>query len=146
MQPPPLKSKFFEFKDLISRPWQAWFNIVGKSGYVDRGDPSGWDFELGVLTTDATWNDLDLSGIVPGGATIVLLTVNIKDDTAGSRIMFRENGNSNAYNISPLNTQEANYRLYGDCWVKPDKNRIIEYNAEDVTWTSIEILVRGWFI
>ena len=59
--------------------------------YVDRGDPSSWDFQEGDLTTDNTWRDLDLSSIVPSGAVAVHLYVLIKDDTANKNIKFRKN-------------------------------------------------------
>jgi hypothetical protein len=144
MQPAPLKARFFETKDLISRSWQRWFNLVSQVGYVDRGDPSAYDFTEATLTTDATWNDLDLSSIVPKGAVEVRLYFRIKAATVGRHLLFRENGNANAINRGGAITQVANEWAYGETNVTLDKNCVIEYYGSNITFTEIDIVVRGW--
>jgi len=120
---------------------------AGGSQYVDRGDPdTGWDFALGDLTTDDTWNDLDLSSIVPAGAVAVNLAIQINDDISDSSIHFRKNGNINADTIISSRTQVASIILEKSFIVGCDTDRIVEYNANAVTWVTINIMVLGWWI
>jgi hypothetical protein len=114
--------------------------------FVDRGDPSGFDLTLGSMTTDGNWHDWDLSSIVPAGATAVLISARITDDAAGSLFQLRENGNSNVYNTSVISTQVANIGFFMDMITACDTNRIVEYTAENLTWTAINLTVRGWWV
>jgi hypothetical protein len=112
----------------------------------DRGDPADWDFEVGDLTTDAAWNDLDLSGIVDEDAIAVILRVIVQDaDGVESAIAFRKNGNSNVHSSLRVRTQVAGVRNDAQLIVFCDTDRKIEYNASDVTWTAINIAVVGWY-
>lgn len=113
--------------------------------YVDRGDPSAWDFQIGDLTTDGTWRDLDLSSIVPSGAVAVHLYVLVQDDSANKNIKFRKNGNANNYNVSTVRSIVANQNSQQDIIVSCDSNRIVEYKASNTSWTQIIILVKGWW-
>lgn len=112
--------------------------------FVDRGDPAAADFTS--FTTDSYWHDLDLSSIVPSGAKAVLLGLELLDDAAGSYFLVRKNGNSNAYNADKIRTQVANISMDGNLIVFVDANRVIEYRAAAVTFSSIEMVVRGWWI
>jgi hypothetical protein len=115
-----------------------------QTGFVDRGDPADWDFEVGGLATDEAWHDLDLSEIVPKGAKAVYLYVVVNDDLTNKIICFRENGNSNAANINIIRTYIAGINSQDSFFVSCDSNRVIEYLASNTTWTGIHILVRGW--
>lgn len=119
---------------------------IAASGYVDRGDATAWDVELGDLTTDGTWRDLDLSSIVPEGARAICFRILINDDATNSRFAIRENGNSNVYNSLYTRTQVANLNNDIDGMISCDSNRVVEYWATNTTWTTISVLVKGWFI
>lgn len=112
--------------------------------FLSGGDNSAYDFTLSDLTTDGTWVDLDLSGIVTKGTKQVHLSVLVKDDAAGSEILFRKNGNVNAYSVGGAVTQVANVANYGDVWVECDVDRVIEYKATNTTFTNIDITVLDW--
>ncbi len=115
--------------------------------YVDRGDPAANDFAVGDFTTDGTWNDLDLSGIIGTGVKLVHLRVSIEDGAANSGMYFRENGNSNAYNFSGGATAVANVDNHiDDCFVMCDSNGVIEYLGSNLAFTRIDLVVRGWFV
>jgi len=116
--------------------------------FIDRGDPSAFDFTLSgtPLTTDGTWRDLDLSSIVPAGAKLVLFIVYILDDAANSAFGIRKNGNSNAFNSGFCRTQVANIPNYIDMLVPCDTNRVVEYFATSLTWSDIGITVKGWWV
>ena len=114
--------------------------------YVDRGDPAAWDFTLAGLTTDDNWHDLDLSSIVPVGAIAVEFLILLADDIKDSRFFMRKNGNVNAFNIIQLRTQVANQILGGNVIIACDENRVVEYRASNLTWSSIDIIVKGWWV
>ena len=112
--------------------------------YVDRGDPSDYDFDKDDLTTDLTWRDLDLSSIVPEGAQLIHIRVRLASfDLAG--LQFRKKGNTNTINTVTTKIQVANIYYYEDFFVACDNNRKIQYLASDVTWTNLDIAIRGWF-
>lgn len=113
---------------------------------TDRGDPASVDVAVGSLTTDGSWHDLDLSSIVPAGASFVVLYVELKDDAASSSILFRKNGNSNAMNVGAITTQVANILTRGDIIVACDSNRVIEYLTSNLTFDTINITVKGWTV
>ena len=119
-------------------------SVVAGHEYVDRGDPTDWDFTHADLNMDNNWYDLDLSGIITDSdAVLVHLRAVIKDASVDARLQFRENGNVNAYNVATLGTQIANVNMWGDLWVALDENLVIEYLATEVL-DVVYGLVRGW--
>lgn len=124
-------------------------STIETDGYVnltDSGDLSAFSKTKADLTTDNTWRDLDLSAIVPAGAVAVLLEVTVNDDAAGNSIQFRKNGNSNAYNVAIVLAPVADVDQYQQVIVFCDTSRVIEYKATNTTFTTINIIVSGWFI
>lgn len=111
---------------------------------VDRGDPAALDFVVGDLTTDGTYRDIDLTGIVPRGAKIVRLRVKIEDDAAGRIFFLRKNGNSNTHNVYVVRTQVANVANDANFLIPMDSGEVIEYFASNTTWTTIDLVVTGW--
>jgi hypothetical protein len=113
---------------------------------VDRGDPAAWDKQVGDFVTDGTWNDLDLSSVVPadGAERLVLLHVELEDDAAGSAFSVREKGNANALNVTSVATQVANVLTTADLWVLADASRVVQYMGSNVAFTKIDVCVRGW--
>lgn len=122
--------------------------LFGSQGmeYVDRGDPSAIDYEVGDLTTDGTWRDLDLSSIVPAGAVAVHVWVYASDNLALQQFKLRKNGNSNEINMLWGFTPAADVPWSGSDEVACDTNRIIEYWFSNTTWSTININIRGWWI
>jgi len=120
--------------------------LVGRINYVDRGDPSDLDFVVGDFTTDGDSHVLNLSGIVPAGATLVHFTFNIKDDALDSYIMFTKNGNSNTRVRMIGRTFAVNVTTDYEGFVACDANRYIQYKAAPVTFTDINVTIKGWFI
>jgi len=115
--------------------------------YVDRGDPSAWDFSLGDFTADGDWYDLDLSSIVPVGTTHVNVKATIQSDTVGTYISFRQKGNVNNFNQLFFRTQVANTTIDGDYIVAVNSNRYIQYRlSASGTYARADVLISGWFI
>jgi hypothetical protein len=122
------------------------FATLGCNNPVDRGDPAGWDYVVGDFTTDNTWRDWDLSGIVPTGATTVWLKISLEDNAAGSYFDIREKGKSNAYAIPRNFTQVANVRIDQLNIVTCNADRVIQYRASNVTFTTINVVILGWWL
>ena len=112
--------------------------------YIDRGDPSSYDFNETDFTTDLQWHDLDLSSIVPEGAKLVHIRVRLACfDLAG--LQFRKKGNNNGINTAIMKLQVANIFYYEDLFVACDSDRKIQYLASNVTWDNLDVTIRGWF-
>lgn len=114
--------------------------------YVDRGDPSSWDFETSDFITDGNWHELDLSNIVPEGTKAVCFLTYIIDDIVASHISFRKKGNTNTVNKFVSRTQLANVLMDGNGIVFCDTDRKIEYRTSNTTFSWITLTIRGWYI
>jgi hypothetical protein len=111
--------------------------------FYDRGDPADNDYTQASLTLDGAWNDLDLSSIVPAGATAVKMYVYITHANPYTFLSFRKNGNTNGKNICSVITHVAGQPNIRDIIVPCDSNRVIEYNA--TAGSTIIIVVQGWW-
>lgn len=114
--------------------------------FVDRGDPAAVDFATGDLTKDGAWHDLDLSGVIPSDAKLVLLRVIMANTIPMQQVMFREKGNSNTANITNVISNVAVTLLGNDFSVVPDSSGVIEYLTSPSTFTTLDITVAGWWI
>lgn len=114
------------------------------AGFSDRGDPASADYDENDLTLDGSWYDLDLSGIVPAGTTVVLLQVRVNSATAGSWMQFRKNGNSNTSAVQAVKINASNGYNHGCLLVACDSSRVIEYWAHS-TMATVLLTVTGWF-
>ena len=113
--------------------------------WVKRGDPSDYDFDETDLTHDNNWYDLDLSSIVPSGATWVKLRVYIIGVGTSKEIDFRENGNSNTYATGGVITQVASIPIEGQVDIPLDFDRVVEYKISS-TLSTVGIVVIGWYM
>jgi len=113
--------------------------------YVDRGDPSAYDYDKTDLTIDGVWNDLDLSSIVPAGAKAVLIAGHVEAASIGYTIKFRRKANTNEVNHAEMQTLRAGALRHRSAIVCLDTDRNIEYKADNQTWTTLSLTVRGWW-
>jgi len=114
--------------------------------YVDRGDPSGADFDETDLTVKGTWTEIDLSSIVPIGAVAVAIALEVDTAPALATIQFRKKGNTNFIEGDGLTTQILDKSIRGTLILSCDSDRKIEYMLGDATWNEIDFVVKGWFI
>lgn len=114
--------------------------------YVDRGDPAAYDYAKEDLTIDGAWHDLNLSAIVPAGAKAILLKTRLQSANPGDAIRYRLKGNTNEINVCGCEALRANVIRTRLGITSIDANRVIEYNADNITWTLLNIVVRGWWI
>jgi len=113
--------------------------------FVDRGDPTSYDYAQTDLTIDGAWHDMSLSGIVPAGAKAILLEGDIEASSVGYNIKFRKNGNTNTINHAGMETLRNNEERHRTAIVACDENRVIEYKVDNQTWTTLNLVIRGWF-
>ncbi len=117
--------------------------------FVDRGDPAAKDWDETDLSTVSTWYDLsDITTVVPSGAQAVLFRVKAQHAAAAHRVYFREPGNVNNVNTAFVWTQGAGVRTDQDIVVACTTDGRIEWASDqsDAAWTSVDVVVRGWWV
>lgn len=114
--------------------------------YIDRGDPVNADFATEDFTLDDAWHELDLSSLIPAGATAVALTGLFINEQVQRLAMFRLHGNSNAANVARIYTQSASLTICSDFVVALDPDRKIDYLFEGFFWSTISLTVKGWWL
>lgn len=118
----------------------------GAINIVDRGDPASVDKAVGDFNTNGVVHDLDLSAIVPEGAYAIIVSVWVRHVTANRDIKFRKKGNSNWYNVFPVNALVANMTEYAQGKVFCNAGRVIEYITHNSTYAIIDLVVDGWYL
>lgn len=113
--------------------------------FAARGDGANWDWEVGDLTQDNAWHDLDLSGIVPEHAKVVLFTFSYSATNIGIVARFRQNGIAQEIPIARRITLLANISHWTDLTIPVDTNRIIEYKFPVAGFTTLNLRVIGWW-
>lgn len=113
--------------------------------FVDRGDPAAVDFLIGDLTKDGTWRVLGLSNIIPAAAKGVLIKTRLQSAGVGDRIRYRRCGNTNEINTCSCEALRANALRRRMGVIAVDGNQQIEYNADNVAWAELQIIIRGWW-
>lgn len=125
---------------------KTYINAASGKFVPRNSDAAAFDYTVGAFTTDGTYRDKDLSAIVPAGAIAVLLRVQIQDDAVASTFGFRRNGNANGYDGAYLYTQVANVLIEREMTVPCDANRVVEYWGSNLAFSSINVLVMGWYL
>lgn len=113
--------------------------------FVDRGDPSVYDYAKTDLTLDGAWHDLDLSSIVPAGAKAVFIVGHVEGNGIDWTIMFRKKGNTNEVNHGGMETIRANVERHRSSIVALDTNRVIQYKADNQAWATLDLGIRAWW-
>jgi len=116
------------------------------TSYVDRGGTDSPDFSLGDFIGDLSWNDLDLSAIVPEGAKAVAFSMAGMGSWASSAAKFRKKGNTYGFNVTSFVTPVADIEHSGDCMCGISADRKIQYNLLDVGWDDFYLTVKGWWL
>lgn len=112
--------------------------------FFDRGDPGAPDFQIGVLTLNAAWHDLDLSAIIPEGTHLVLIRLELVNAFIGTAFEMRNKDNINDQNSAKFLIPVAGIECYTTFLVTPDSNRVIQYWGAGVGWVVVDIIIGGW--
>lgn len=114
--------------------------------FISRGDASDIDWNASDFTTNGAWHDLDCSSIVPAGIRAILARVVVKTAGSGNVLAIRKNGFTNQVNYFRVITQVANVNLEVTAILECDSDRVVEYWATNVSWTTLNVAIRGWWI
>ena len=123
--------------------------LLAANKFVVRATPASEDIDADG--GEVGWTDWDLTSIVGSTATAVLLRTRVKDDTVGSYIGFRENGEADStlgLEMMAVRTQVAGQSIGQDVWVKCDASQVIEYTTSDAGGSTIQearATVIGWW-
>jgi len=113
--------------------------------FVDRGDPSAWDFQVGDLAVDGAWHSLDLGGIITDAdATRLEIGAWFLSSVVNHTLQFRKTNNVNGLNVLIQRTHTAYLfeHLSGPVSLGPDRS--LDYWAS-TGLPEIYIIVRGWW-
>jgi len=132
------------------KQWEPWGPIlstdIGKAPvFVDRGDPADYDYAKEDLTIDGAWHDLDLSAIVPEKAKAVFIAGHLEGPAVDWAIKFRKNGNTNEIVHGGMETLRAGVERHRSSIIALDDNQVIEYNVDNQAWTTLDLVVKGWW-
>lgn len=127
---------------------EAWVNAKGylTTGFVDRGDPAGYDYRKVNFVTDSSWHTFDLSAIVPAGAKAIFFRARIANNYVQKLMAVHRYNHSNTYNSSRTYTTTAGVFKEITFVVAVDETRRIRYYFTGGGWTSIDICICGWWI
>lgn len=149
---PDVKLYLLQLTELIQKQFTdaaTWEGVDVESdlvGWVNRGDPAGFDYVQANFTTDGTWRDLDISSIVPVNAVVVAFKLILTDDAVGSIFGLRKNGDSNGIVTGGTRTEVANVAKEVNFVISCDNDRVVEYFGSNLTFTTINLVVNGWWL
>jgi hypothetical protein len=117
-----------------------------KPSFVNRGDPDDNDFGLGNgVVCDGSPRDLDLSALVPAGATAVLLQISLQSDNQVTELAVWPKGNTGSrawfYYRNLLASEQ-----HPECQVVPiSADRKITYQSLSLSYDLCDVIIMGWF-
>lgn len=117
----------------------------GGLSYVARAEQTAYDYDQTSLTKDGAWHDLDLSAIIPASAKLVLLRVGASYTAGGSYFRIGKQGDTNSFSVVNVATQVANI-INEQTALVPVVNQKIRYWCTAVSFSSLRLLVLGWFL
>jgi len=114
--------------------------------YIHRGDPDAWDFLKGAFTRDLNWYPLDLSSIVPAGASAVNLRCFSFTSIVNPYIMFARHAVIHGYNLHSHDTPISGLGSNSTFTIGIDPDRLIQYAMADAGIIAVDLLVCGWWL
>ena len=113
--------------------------------YVNRGDPSDFDWDETTLVDDDVKHTLDLSAIVPANAQLVHLRLLAGCPTVDKQFKVMKTGITYDYNSAALYIANAyefvDRGAFVDC-----VGQQIDYKIQPAEWSSLGIIILGWFV
>ncbi len=112
---------------------------------TDRGEYNAWDYQIGDLTTDGTWNDLDLSAIVGAAVRLVCIRIQWASANSGDYMEMRTKYGATVKNQTSRRTQVAASTQESDVYVLTDSAGKIEVVFANAVFTTIRLCIRHWW-
>lgn len=127
---------------------QEWIVAEGyiKTSFVNRGDAGAPDFVVANFTRDGAWHDLDLSGIIPAGATAAAAALFIRANVTANTIRFTPSDFAGDDNRTNIITQAAGVSIEQDITLVLNSDRKVRYKATAGNWTAIQLTIKGWWL
>ena len=119
---------------------------AGGETFIDRGEVADFDFRVGDFTKDGAFHTLDLSGIVPVGVTQLELAIAVHPDFGGGQLYVGNKDYTNYPNLLRTCSGTSGYCYWAYGRVSCNAFRELQYMVAAGAYTSIELLVRGWYI
>jgi len=113
---------------------------------INIGDPAASQFTEGDLTHDAVLHELDLSAIVPQGATFVQFTVTAMHNASGYTFFMIPGNNVNPLNALGLVAPGNGIICFTAGLLACSPDRKIKYFSSEVPAFGISITIRGWIL
>lgn len=114
--------------------------------YVSRGDYTTFDYNQFDLDDDGNWHELDLSGIIPAGATAVKLHCKLRGDTIEGKLRLRPGGYVAGEVRCTLRIQVVNITVGAFITVGLSTDRKIEFEYTGADFGPRTITVQGWWL
>jgi len=114
--------------------------------FTDKGDVDALDYEIGDLTIDGQWNELDLSSKVGAAKVLVCIRAFLDTTVAGKIGKFKTNGSTYNYNSPQIITSVASKAIAFDIWVVTDAAGKIEYWFTADLAGTIRLTVAHYFV
>lgn len=131
---------------IIELTIRGWFvGSFDEVGYVNRELPTPSDFTESDLTFDNAWHELDLSAIVPAGATAINAHLKANHSTVPRVIFFRQAGYTKGFGTCALRLVVANLDHCQRRAIGISSDRKIEYKCDAPAYDSIGIKIKGWW-
>ena len=121
---------------------------AGSGGFVDRGalTGAGYDFDIEAGKTPNTWEDLDMSSVVPAGAKGVLCRIQMAASAIGVQVRLKNyDHDETQYNSAKTESWAAGQQHYADLIVACNSDRKIK-TFVGTNINSAKLTVGAWWI
>jgi len=113
----------------------------------DRGEPATPDFTESTLTGDGMPHDLDLSGIVPAGAKVIILRCGLSAVIPNANFTVCKESGLNPINMDAVFAQVNGVQEFRTLWTFCQINRHIGYQATfDPLTDFLAVSVAAWIL
>lgn len=122
------------------------FTRLAGAKWTNRGDADVDDWAVGDLTKDGNWHNLDLTGVMTKGSSIVLIKLKACHTEASVSCLFRTKGVTNENAIQNRDLPNTAMVLLTDTlMLQPDSDGIIQYKfSAAATWLVLSLRIMGW--
>lgn len=114
--------------------------------YIDRGDSASIDFLKDDLTLDGSYQTLDLSNIVPAGASAIAFRITLRNASLPAVFRLVHPDHSIRINRGEYRVAVANVSIHYDAMVGCDANRNVTYWGSNVAWVYLSAIIKGWWL
>lgn len=127
--------------------WASGVIAVASSPPVltDRGEYNSWDYQIGDLTCNSLFHDMDLSAIVGAAARLVCIRLQWASNNDGDSFEFRTKYGASVKNEAARRTQGSPATQEADIYVITDPDGIVEYSFLTGAFTTVRICIRHWW-